>query len=148
MRASLLLLGLLCACTVVPTPEVTGVGDGSANIVGTWRAQSRYNSDSLIERLAIFSDGSYERAAVDSSPVRGNQLVLSEAGIWSNLPDTTQILFSPQSRQTWPSTSASLGPAPTTPDTARVLFSSDVLTLVLPRWYQRDSLEILVYHRD
>ena len=150
MRKSLLVLlsVLVSACTVVPTPAVTGVGEGGTSILGTWKARSKFNADSLVERLAMFSDGSYQRASIDSSPVRGNQLVLSEVGIWSKLTDTTRILFSPQSREAWPSGAASLGPAPLTPDTARMFFTGDVLTLVVPRWFQRDSLEILVYSRD
>src|ERR1035437_8034564 len=127
MRASLLFLILLSACTVVPTPT-TSVSTGSdPNLVGTWRTVTNYNSDSLVQRLAIFSDGIYERGAVDSSPITGNRLVLSETGVWSFLADTTRIIFSPYSRQIWSSTSTVLEPTVTTPDTAVWTRSNDTL---------------------
>jgi hypothetical protein len=148
MRASLLLLTFLCACTVVPTPTTSSTTASDPNLVGTWRTVTNYNADSLVQRLAIFSDGSYERGAVDSSPITGNRLVLSEMGVWSFLADTTRIVFSPYARQIWSSASAVLTPTATTVDTAVWTRSNDTLSFTLRRWYQRDSLESLVYRRD
>ena len=151
MRASLFLLILLSSCTVVPTPTASGLIAGDPSLVGTWRTVTSWGSDSLVQRLALFSDGGYERGAVDSSPVTGNRVVLSEVGIWAfPTNDTTHIVFSPYSRQTWPTAATALGPAATTPDTARWLRAGDTLSLTLHRWYQRDSTtwETLPYTRD
>ena len=150
MRATPLLLMLFSACTVVPTPTASGTVVGNPNLVGTWRTVTSYGSDSLVQRLAIFSDGGYERGAVDSSPVTGNRVVLLEAGIWAfPTNDTTHVVFSPYSRQTMPLAATVLGPAATTPDTASWSRVGDSLSLTLRRWYQRDTTpETLTYGRD
>lgn len=148
MRACLLFTVLLSACTVVPTPTTSSSAAADPNLVGNWRAVTSYNSDTLVQRLAIFSDGSYERGAVDSSPVTGNRLVLSEMGVWSFLADTTRIVFSPYARQIWSSSSAVLGPVAATPDTSTWTRSDDTLRFTLRRWYGRDSLETLAYTKD
>jgi hypothetical protein len=148
MRASLLLLLFLGACTVVPTPT-TSLGVASdPNLVGNWRSVTEYNSDSLVQRLAIFSDGSYERWAVDSSDV-GISVVLTEDGAWALLAtDTTRIVFSTASREIWTSGGTGLAAATSTPDTASWSRSPDTLYFTLPEWYQRDSLQTLGYTRD
>lgn len=151
MRASLFLLVFLSACTVVPTPTTSTFSASNPNLVGNWRTVTPYGSDSLVQRLAIFSDGGYERAAVDSSPVAGNRLVLSETGIWSFPADTTRIVFSPYSRLVWSSTTGVLTPAVVTADTAVWHRTGDTLALSMHRWYQRDSTnlyETLDYSRD
>lgn len=150
MRSTLFLAALLCACTVVPTPT-TGSTEISAHpeLSGTWRARSVWNSDTLMQRLALFDDGAYERWAVDSTQASGNRTVLSETGFWSILSsDTGRILFTPASRLTWPATAASLSPAVLTPDTASWTVLNDSLRLTLRPWWQRDQFETLVYGRD
>jgi len=150
MRASLILLILCTACTVVPTPTSSGAVVGNPNLVGTWKAVGLYNSDTLVHRLAIFSDGSYERGAVDSSPATGKRLVLSEIGVWTLATDTTRIVFSPYSRLIWSPTGAALGPAATTPVTGKWSRSADTLYITLPLWYQPDTTaaENLAFGRD
>jgi len=151
MRASLLLLIFLCACTVVPTPTTSVSQVSDPNLVGTWRALGLNNTDTLVHRLAIFSDGSYERGAVDSSPATGKRLVLSEMGVWTLLAaDTTRIVFTPYTRQIWSPTGAQLSPAATTPVTASWSRKGDTLSVQLPLWYQPDTaaVENLGFTRD
>jgi len=148
MRASLLTLLFLGACTVVPTPT-TSLGVASdPNLVGDWHSITTYRSDSLVQHLAIFSDGNYERWAEDSTDV-GISPYLIEDGIWAFLStDTARVAFTPAFRQVWPPGGTGLGAAATTPDTASWSRSPDTLYLTLPEWYQRDSLQTLGYTRD
>jgi|GEM_PF-1774349 hypothetical protein len=149
MRASLLLLSfLLGACTVVPTPTTSLSAASDPNLVGTWRSVTEYNSDSLVQRLAIFSDGSYERWAVDSSAV-GISVVLTEDGTWAfPTTDTAHLVFSPASRDIWPRGGTGLAATATTPDTSSWSRAPDTLYFTLPEWYQRDSSQTLGYTRD
>lgn len=150
MRSPLLLAALLCACTVVPTPT-TGSPDVSAHpeLSGTWRTRSVWNSDTLVQRLALFGDGGYERWAIDSNQASGIRTVLTEQGFWSILStDTGRILFTPSTRFSWPTTAASLGAAVLTTDTASWSVVKDSLRITLRQWWQRDQSETLVYGRN
>lgn len=150
MRSTLLLAALLCACTVVPTPT-TGSTQTTVHpeLAGTWRTRSIWNSDTLVQRLALFDDGGYERWAVDSNQASGIRTVLTESGFWSILSsDTGRILFTPSSRFTWPTSAASLTAAVLTSDTVSWTVANDSLRITLRQWWQRDLFETLVYGRN
>ena len=141
MRA-LLLLTLLCACTVVPTPTSSASSTSDPNLVGAWRAVSLNGTDTLVHRLAMFSDGNYEREAVDSSPATGRRLVLSEAGVWALATDTTRVVFSPYSRLIWSPSGASLDAATTAAVTGSWSRNGDTLSIQLPLWYKPDTTAV------
>jgi len=141
MRALLLLI-LLSACTVVPTPTSSASSTSDPNLVGTWRAVGLNGTDTLVHRLAIFSDGNYEREAVDSSPATGKKLVLSEVGVWALATDTAQIVFSPYSRQIWSPSGASLDAASTVSVTGSWSRNGDTLSIQLPLWYKPDTTAV------
>jgi hypothetical protein len=151
MRRALLLVSLLVmGCTVVPEPDATASSSTShPELVGTWTARGTWMSDTLIQRLALFPDGRYLRAATDSSVAAPDRTVLLEDGLWSFASqDTGKLVLAPSSRLTYPATATALSPAVLVPDTVAWASSGDSLSTTLRRWWARDTFQTVVWHRS